>query len=62
MQYTKRIALQAKVNANMTYKNKVQFMTLGEIRELHRNSGFDGHLKLELSTMVSTLKLMGAWD
>ena len=51
----------ARINANETYKNKVRFMTLGDIKVWFRLHGLSDQIKLEPKTMMITLKLMGAW-
>ena len=51
----------AKIKANEIYKNKVRFMTLGEIKALFRLHNLNDQIKLEPKTMMTTLKLMKAW-
>lgn len=54
--------IQSKVNANKTFNEKVMFMTLGQIKQLHDDNGIDSKgMKLDQSTFVSTLKLLGEW-
>ena len=52
---------QAKINANRFYRETLQFMTLGEIKKLHRDNGISDNIKLDQCGIISALKILGEW-
>ena len=47
-----------RINCDPLYKTKVQFMSLGEMKELHRKNGLSDNIKLDQDTIISTLDLI----
>lgn len=45
------------INCDPLYKSKVQFMSLGEMKSLHRNHGFSDDIKIGQDSIISTLKI-----
>ena len=46
------------VNCDPLYKSKVQFMTLGEMKKLHRDHGFNDDIKLNHDAIITVLKIL----
>lgn len=47
------------INCSKIYRDKVQFMTLGQIKKLHEEHGVcDKPLKLDQDTMISTINII----
>lgn len=51
-----------RINCDPLYKTRVQFMSLGEIKELHRKNGLSDNIKLDQDTIISTLELIHKED
>ena len=46
------------INCDPLYKSKVQFMSLSEMKKLHREHGLSDDIKINQDTIISTLKLV----
>lgn len=47
------------INCSKIYRDKIQFMTLGQIKKLHEEHGVCGKsLKLDQDTMISTINII----
>lgn len=47
-----------RINCDPIYKSKVQFMSLGEMKELHRVNGLSDKIKLDQDGIISTIELI----